>query len=477
MLSYNLSDRGNLSLYEYLYRCIREDIVTGTLDPDDRLPSKRRLAEHLGVSLVTVEGAYAQLVAEGYVYTQVRRGYYVAKLPSRAAPTAAAHPADRARATHKKDEHTNCEVIADFSHPSTHAGSSAAALWAKALRGALVQEPAEELFSTPSAQGSWRLRSAIAAYLAEARGMAADPECIVVGAGAQVLYGVIAMLAGPGAVVGVEDPGYPRMRATYRAYGLDVCPVELDAEGISMAGLEAAGASLVHVMPSHQFPTGRLTSIARRYELLGWASRAEGRWIVEDDYDWEFRLAGRPIPSLASIDAEGRVIYISTFSKSLSAALRMAFAVLPPELVEQLAASGAQAGTVSAIDQIALARLLESGDYERHLARYRKQSRDLRDAFVDALQSGALAGRIAIEEADSGLHFVLSVKTHQREAEIADRARMHGVVLAPLSKYVERALPAEFRDGKARFVMQYDGLAPAMIEQVVRVIEEAVGNS
>ena len=155
----------------------------------------------------------------------------------------------------------------------------------------------------------------------------------------------------------------------------------------------------------------------------------------------------------------------------------MAFAVLPPELVEQLAASGAQAGTVSAIDQIALARLLESGDYERHLARYRKQSRDLRDALVDALRSSRLAKRIAIEEADSGLHFVLSVKTHRGEAEIADRARMHGVVLAPLSKYAERALPAEFRDSKARFVMQYDGLAPAMIEQVVRVIEDAVGNS
>ena len=488
MLSYDMSERGTLSLYEYLYRRIREDIVSGALAPGDRLPSRRPFAEHLGVSLVTIDGAYAQLVAEGYVVARPRRGYYVADLgatrpaaddatgdaqapsptPSRA-PGIGAGRGERDRAP-----------LADFTRPSLRAGSSAAALWSRALRQALAREPEGELFSSPPAQGCPRLRRAIAGYLHGQRGMDVGPESIVVGAGSQMLHGTIALMmaraggepAADAPVVAMEDPGWPALRAVYASRGMRVSPVPMDAEGISVDGVRASGARLVHVMPSHQFPTGRVTTIARRYELLGWAA-STGGWIVEDDYDWEFRLAGRPIPSLAGIDATGCVTYVSTFSKSLSSALRIAFMVLPPRLLEVWRGEpGLAAATVSTIDQIALARLLESGDYERHVARYRTQSREVRDALVRALGATALGARMSVEEADSGLHFVLAVETDATEEQVAERAADLGVRLAPLSRYAAdpRSLP---EDGRARFVMQYDGLDASRVERVADVIVQS----
>lgn len=529
MLSYDMDSRGELGLYEHLYRCIRDDILSGTLDPNDRLPSKRRLAEHLGVSVITVEGAYRQLVAEGYAYSLPKRGFYVSELPRNARSAARVHaattPADSAVVAAQRPNSAGSSAsaassapacFADFTRPSLRSGSSAARLWGKALRAALSQEDEKTLFSSQPPQGSARLRRVIAAYLRTSRGMDVDPDCIVVGAGSQILYGMIPLLAAgvaPESVpvrIALEDPGYPRLYETYRMLGVPVVPVPLDVEGMDVAALGRTEATVAHVMPSHQFPTGRVTSVSRRYELLGWASRRPGRLIVEDDYDWEFRFAGRPIPSLQSIDAEGRVIYLSTFSKSLSAALRIAFAVVPHHLIERLrhaanldpsALFGLFAGTVSSVDQIALARLLESGDYERHLNRYRKESRDVRDALVRALESAFPKGDVAIEEADSGLHFVLALRVEstaepvvapaapepatepsaesavaEAELAIAREALKLGVRLAPLSSYAmgEGGGASGGPDGWARFVMQYDGLEPGLVESAAQAIRRAV---
>lgn len=510
VLSYDMEDRGGLGLYEHLYRCIKNDILAGVLDPHDRLPSKRRLAEHLGVSVITVEGAYRQLVAEGFAYALPKRGFYVSELPQ-SAKSAGQSPAGSSPSkglhvvagAHTQPEAPSPAPFADFTRPSLRSGSSAARLWGKALRSALVQEDESVLFSAQPAQGSPRLRRAIASYLRSSRGMEVDPECVVVGAGSQILYGMVPLLARSGAAAGpfpciaLEDPGYPRLYDTYRMLGASTFPISLDDEGMDVDALARCGASVAHVMPSHQFPTGRVMSVSRRYQLLGWASRQPGRLIVEDDYDWEFRLAGRPIPSLQSIDSQGCVVYLSTFSKSLSAALRIAFAVVPPQLVERLQAHaiagtpaprelfGLFAGTVSSVDQIALARLLESGDYERHLNRYRKESRDVRDALIAALEAQFPKRDIRIEQADSGLHFVLALRAPsaaaapEAEAAIARQALALGVRLAPLSSYAAaqggRAVPqpAPPPDPWARFVMQYDGLEPGLSPNVAQAIHKA----
>lgn len=470
MLDYDMDKRGTLPRYEYLYRQIRDDVLSGELAAEDRLPSKRELAHRLGVALVTVESAYAQLEAEGYVTARPRRGYYVNALPQ----VVASHAAPSLE-TEAAVEPEGPRLVADFSTPATRADSSAANLWERALRQTLAQEPREELFAVQPAQGTERLRSAIAAYLRRARGVVTSPNSIVVGAGAQVVYAMIARLAGRGAPVAVEDPGYGRAWATYEACGCPVCFVPMDDEGLRVDLLAGSGAAVAHVMPSHQFPTGRVTSVARRYELLGWAASG-GRHVVEDDYDCEFRMAGRPVPPLLASDTASRVIYVNTFSKSLSSALRLAYLVLPPDLMDAWRRDlGFLACTVSVVDQVALARLLESGDYERHVSRFRAQQRRLRDALVDALEASALGDRLTFEEADSGLHFVLAVEVArdpmEAEQAIAREALARGVRLAPLSGYAHEEPNATRGDGCARFVMQYDGLDQTDVGKVADVLD------
>ncbi|RHD76107.1 PLP-dependent aminotransferase family protein [Olsenella sp. AM30-3LB] len=464
MQGIDLTGREELPLYEYLYRCIRDQVVAGQIAAGERLPSRRTLAERLGVSVVTVEGAYAQLVAEGYVVARSRRGYYAASLPS--LPNAAAAMPVVAASAHAakagwEDKRAAGSVPYDLTRGANVASPGAARLWERALRDVLAHESDDVLYRTPPARGVPRLREAIAAHLARSRGMSVDPSLVVVGAGAQTLYGLVAQLLREGGSVGVEDPGYARASETYRAHGLDVRYLPLDGEGISVRALRGSDVVMAHVMPSHQFPTGRVMSVARRYELLGWAAEKDGRYVVEDDYDCELRLAGRPIPALASIDATGSVIYLNTFSKSLSSALRIAYLVLPASLD---AASDERLGflstTVPAIDQVALAQALESGAYERHVARYRRDMREVRDALAEGLLDGPAGQRVRIEEADSGIHFVLAVEDDGRgEAGIAAAARETGVGLTPLSSFVRASEHAGTPDGLARFVVQYDGLS------------------
>ena len=464
MQGIDLTGRGELPLYEYLYRCIRNQVVTGAIAAGERLPSRRVLAERLGVSVVTVEGAYAQLVAEGYVIARPRRGYYAASLPSlpdMAVATPVSSAAELAPAGVAEDQSAAGRVPYDLTRGASVACPGAARLWERALRDVLAHEPDDVLYRTPPARGVPRLREAIATHLARSRGMSVDPRLVVVGAGAQTLYGLVAQLLCEGGSVGVEDPGYSRASETYRTHGLDVHYLPLDGEGISVRALRGSGATVAHVMPSHQFPTGRVMSVARRYELLGWAAEQDGRYVVEDDYDCELRLAGRPIPALASIDATGSVMYLNTFSKSLSSALRIAYLVLPAALDaaydERL---GFLSTTVPAIDQVALAQALESGAYERHVARYRHDMREVRDALVEGLLDGPSGERVRFEEADSGIHFVLAVRDKGcGETGIAAVAREVGVGLAPLSSFARVPEHTGAPDGLARFVVQYDSLS------------------
>lgn len=469
MLDYDLESRGELSLYEFVYRSIRRDIEAGTLASHEKLPSKRAFAQHLGVSLITVENAYAQLVTEGYCYTKPRSGYYVSEL---SAVTDVSKPDKSAPATFVMlSDEVHPDVCHDLSRVDVDP-AMVSRVWGKALRRVLSAESDEELYGSQPPKGTLRLRRAIARRLHETRGLEADPERIVVGAGSQLLDAALVQLLRPRGSVALENPGYPRLAQIYESAGLPVSPIGLDDEGMSMEGLQASDASLVHVMPSHQFPTGIVTSIRRRYELLAWASEVEGRYIVEDDYDAPFRLAGRPVASLASIDVTGHVIYTNTFSKSLGPALRMAFMVLPPKLAEAWDERvGFYANTVSVIDQIALARMIEEGDYERHVNRYRKAQRDVRDAFIDEMVRFAPSGRVRVEQADSGLHFVLSIEGAD-EGRIAAAALDRGVRLSPMDDY---ALAPLSPHDDARFAIQYGGLDVESAREAARIIAGCIG--
>ncbi len=465
MLDYDLAKRGSNSLYEYLYQCIRDDILSGAITAHEHLPSKRALADHLAVSVITVENAYGQLAAEGYIYSLPRRGFYASELPdaSRVAhtTTAAGDVRDRdvrdvtgVRATSGASRQASSTLA-----PLAASTLEAARLWQRALRSTLASEDEAEAFSPAPAQGTLRLRRAIASYLRGSRGMEVDPACIVVGAGAQLLDTMLVQLIGRDATYAVEDPGYLRLTRIYQACGCHVRHISLDAEGPCLRELEAKDVDVLHLMPSHQFPTGRVTSVARRYGLLSWAAAKPGRYLIEDDYDCEFRLAGRPIPPLAAIDASGRVIYTNTFSKSLSSALRLAYMVLPAPLMERFDSElGFYSSTVSSIDQITLARLLETGEYERHVMRVRKRAREVRDALRDALGELNVGGRITMEEADAGLHCLLSVESDLDEAELARRATQNGIPAAPLSEYAWCRENAVAPDGRRRLVVRYEDL-------------------
>lgn len=449
MLDYDMGARGDCSLYDYLYQRIRDDVMSGEIAVGQRLPSKRALAQHLGVSVVTVEGAYAQLVAEGYVRSRPRSGYFACAVPKVVGLSGVSAPeVGGAGVVRPADDDTDLTSSTSFS-------GDAARLWARALRQTLASEPEDEVFAPAPAQGFARLRRAIAGHLRQTRGLAVDPSRIVVGAGAQMLDVMISQLVGVGHTFAVEDPGYVRLTRIYEACGQRVLHVPLDEQGVCVDAL--GDADVLHLMPSHQFPTGRVTSISRRYELLGWAAARSGRWLVEDDYDCEFRLAGRPVPALLSIDAAGRVIYTNTFSKSLGSALRLAYMVLPEELMDRYSRElGFYSSTVSSVQQVTLARILEDGSYERHVARVRKRCRDVRDALVAAVRSRG--GTMRVEEPDSGLHAVVAV--YGDAAAVAKRALAAGIPQAafvPMDRYAWDGVNAS-DDDLTRFVVPYDAL-------------------
>ena len=463
MLDYNLEQRGEASLYEYVYQQIRDDIVAGRIAAGEHLPSKRAFASHLGISVITIENAYSQLLAEGYICSKPRRGYYACELPEAPVLASAETELDRDSATAGLSAHDIGEQPEQFA-PLSPSALEAARLWQSALRATLTSEDEREIFSPAPAQGTARLRCAIAHHLRGTRGMNVNPDNIVIGAGAQLLDTMLVQLLGADKIYAVEDPGYLRLTRIYQAMGCKVRHIPLDGEGVNLGELLDAGADVLHLMPSHQYPTGLVTSIARRYALLSWAAEQPGRYLIEDDFDCEFRLAGKPIPALASIDAAQSVIYTNTFSKSLSSALRLAYMVLPDELMERFRRElGFYASSVSSVDQVALARLLESGDYERHVNRVRVRAREARDGLVALVRKAFPAGEVSIEHADAGLYCTVVAECEAGESSFARALTHSSIPFIDISDCFWCADGASVPENSTQILVQYDDLSPKVL--------------
>ena len=476
MLDYNLEQRGGASLYEYVYQQIRDDIVAGRIAAGEHLPSKRAFASHLGISVITIENAYSQLLAEGYICSKPRRGYYACELPEAPVLASAAEDADRDSAPAGLNTHDAGGQSEQFALLSPSA-LEAARLWQSALRATLTSEDEREIFSPAPAQGTARLRCAIAHHLRGTRGMNVNPDNIVIGAGAQLLDTMLAQLLGTDKIYAVEDPGYLRLTRIYQAMGCKVRHIPLDGEGVNLGELLDAGADVLHLMPSHQYPTGLVTSIARRYALLSWAAEQPGRYLIEDDFDCEFRLAGKPIPALASIDAAQSVIYTNTFSKSLSSALRLAYMVLPDELMERFRRElGFYASSVSSVDQVALARLLESGDYERHVNRVRVRAREARDGLAAIVRKAFPAGEVSIEHADAGLYCTVVAECEAGESSFT-RALMHSSIpFIDISDCFWCTDGASVPENSTQILVQYDDLSPKVLNTLELQLTGALCN-
>lgn len=429
MLTYDLEDRGTRTLYEFLYRKIKADIMEGRLKAHDKLPSKRNLAQHLKISVVTVENAYSQLLLEGYLYSIQKRGYFVCALEqltkSKAQPIEIAKPDRKQQSTHCLDLTSNSICLDKFPF----------SVWSKLMREVLSERNTQLLNAAPY-NGVEELRRAIAAHLQDFRGLAVSPEQIVVGAGTEYLYGMIIQLLGRDNVFGIENPGYKKIADIYRSNGVSYAYIGLDQSGLSVTELAKSRANILHISPAHHFPTGIVMPIKRRQELLKWAYQKDHRYIIEDEYDSEFRFNGRPIQTLQSIDANQRVIYINTFTKTIAPSIRISYMVLPEHLIKRYHQTlSFYSSTVPSFEQYTLARFISKGYFEQHLNRMRNYYKIQRDLIIDAIKLSPLAQSLSILEEDAGLHFLLKVYTNRTDAELKQVAEEQGIKIAFLSEY------------------------------------------
>lgn len=351
----------NEKKYYFLYRTLKNDILQGVIAPGARLPSKRALAERYGVSVITAEYAYRQLIDEGYVYTRERSGYYVQPI------TGLRPPADEARAP--------LALLPDEPPAPGDGGGFPYSVWFRILRR-VMSEYGERLVERSPNKGCARLRNALAAYLLRSRGMFAQPAQIIVGSGSEQLYESVVRVLGADRTYGIEYPSYEQIEAVYAGSGARVERLPLASDGIESGALAVSRADVLHVTPFHSYPSGATAPAAKRFEYLQWAARRD-RWIVEDDFDSEFSRPGQPLETLWSLDEDGCVIYINTFSKSLSPSMRMGYMILPERLLPRYdEVLGRFSCTVPLLEQYALAAFIDGGYFEQHLSRRRRQLGD-----------------------------------------------------------------------------------------------------
>ena len=467
MLTYSFENTGSDPLYIYLYKCIKNDILAGKIRPGEKLPSKRSFAKNLGISVITIEGAYGQLAEEGYIYSLPKKGFFVNDLK---------YTAGKAKSS-KKDMDTHKAVLsggqtaflADFTSNQTDTEIFPFSIWTKTMREVMLDER-EALMVNPPCGGIMELRRAIAKYLLDFRGMHVRAEQIIVGAGTEYLYSLLIQILGRDNVFGIENPGYHKSARIYEQMDVPYEYVDIDAKGVTADALVQKGITVIHTSPSHHFPTGIVMPVSRRYELLGWAADGEGRYIIEDDYDSELRMNGRPLPTLQSIDVTGRVIYMNTFTKTLCSTVRISYMVLPENLADYFYENlNFYSCTVSNFEQYTLARFMENGSFEKHINRLRRYYQNKRDAFLDALHSHPLGKCVQLHEKEAGVHFLMQLHTKKPEKDVIAAAKAAGVRLNPVSGYY--AGPAAGQENV--YVMNYSSLKPEHIDTAIEAIRHA----
>ena len=451
MLTYELKKSPGVPLYEALYRCIRGDILSGRLQTDEKLPSKRALAEHLEVSKITVEAAYNQLLSEGYIRSQEKVGYFVEAVEQQSAlPASVCKPDASAPAPVRLDLTANGTGHFPFS------------VWMKLQREVMLDYGETLLLALPN-QGIPELRQAIARHLAAFRGMTVDPDMILIGAGTDFLYNLLIQLLGRDKIYAVEEPGYGKIRKIYAAGGVECVSAPMDALGVRPDALQ--NADILHISPSHHFPTGNVPPVSRRQELLNWARQGE-KWIIEDDYDSEFRFDSHPKPAMQSLDGE-RVIYMNTFSKSLAPSIRISYMVLPRALMAQFQTLlGFYSCTVPSFEQYTLARFLSRGYFEKHINRMRKFYKSRRNQVVSALKNCAFSDKLTILEQDAGLHFLLRVDTDLTDRELTEKLESMGIRVQALSSYYH-----DKSENLHCLVVNYSALKEEAFAQILTDIE------
>lgn len=432
-----IDKNANTPLYFQLYEYFKHDINSGNMLKGEKLPSKRQLANHLQCSLNTVQAAYNQLADEGYIVAKTRSGFYVAEVQN-------IIPAEHYDNLLVQDEKSAKNCAYDFSPHGIDSNGFPILQWRK-LCNSVISKENEDLFRVSNLQGLSGLRSSIARYLHRYRGVLCSPKQIIISSGTEYLFQLLIQIFDQNYVYAIENPGYEKLALLFNSNRAKYLPFQIDKHGIDIERIERSSANVACITPSHQFPMGSIMPINRRIRLLNWAYNAPDRYIIEDDYDSEFRYTGKPIPSLQGLDSENRVIYLGSFSKSLTPALRISYMVVPPQLMGVFHQKMSfYACSVPAIEQEILNRFIENGFYERHLNRMRKLYREKRELLVLAIQQ--LLPSVEIIGANAGLHMVLKVNNCMPEERLIQKAKEQSVQVYGVSRYFSGSVPAEYRD-------------------------------
>lgn len=414
-------------IYEQIYTHIRQEIKNGNLTAGMKLPSCRGLASYLSVSRNTVDMAYGQLMSEGYIESRPKKGYFVSEIGDLMDMGVFQRETAPIRQRERKWE-------IDFSPDGVDMEYFPYNRWRKLMKEALMDNN-KELFQTGDPMGDIHLRRAVRQYLHQSRGVSCKEDQILIGAGLDYLLLLLCQVLGTKRKVAMEEATYKQAYRIFDQMDYEIIPVSMDLHGIDVEELNRSNADLVYVMPSHQFPTGTVMTVHRRNRLLSWAMEGEDRYIIEDDYDSEFRYQGKPIPSLQAADPAGKVIYAGTFSKAIAPAIRVGYLVLPWELLDRFRErAGFYSCSVSRIDQTVLEHFIKEGYFERHLNRMRGIYRAKHEYFLKEIKKMPKIVRVSGESA--GLHLVLYFPKQISEEKLMDLAEKQGVKVYSFQDYL-----------------------------------------
>lgn len=458
-----LEKKSSDPIYIQLANYIKQEILSGRIKPQEKLPSKRHLANHLGLSLNTIHSSYEQLCAEGYVESQPRRGLFVMQMEEDV------FTQDDSQMATPKKQSTQSEIKYNFNSGRVDLTNFPYSIWRKLTVQSLYEDEGE-LFYNGDPQGEYLLRGEIAKYLFASRGVKCAPEQIVIGAGNQVLIGLLCLIIGKNHTYALENPGYYRAGTVLHDHGINTVYLPLDDDGMDINLLKGSNASVVYVTPSHQFPYGMIMPIHRRMELLKWAEELEG-YIIEDDYDGEYRFKGKPIPSLQGLDSNGRVIYLGTFSKSLIPSIRISYMVLPPALLKVYQDTyTVYQQTVSRLHQDTLYRFMKDGYWQSHLNKMRTLYRKKHTILLSAIKNH-LGESVTVIGEKSGLHIVLEVSNGLNECELINRAMKAGVKIYPFSLYYQGSI----ENLTPKVLLGFGSLSELELEKGILLLKEAWG--
>ncbi|WEG11124.1 PLP-dependent aminotransferase family protein [Pullulanibacillus sp. KACC 23026] len=469
MLFLTIDHSRDTYIYHQIYEGIKAAIFQEKLAAHEKLPSKRKLADQLKVSVNSVANAYEQLLAEGYIYTKERSGYFVEVIT----PFINLQPSDRKKLSLElKEVELDKEGWLSLSHMTADSSMFPFKEWLRCEQKA-VKHHKRELTEIPHRQGPYLVRQTISRMIAITRGVVCEPEQIVIGAGTQSL--VQQMMGGQKeeTIIAMENPGYSRFFNLLKGMGFNVQLVQLDAQGIDIKEVESVDADFLFVTPSHQFPTGKIMPISRRIELLNWASQSNGRYIVEDDYDSEFKYETDNIPSLQSLDLNQRVIYTGTFSKSLLPGFRISYMVLPIEILRnyrETAHDFMQSSNLLAL--YTLHYFIESGEYAKHIKRMNHYYESKRKQLIEILKK-RFNNRIRIADIPAGLHFLADFKTDKNYEEIERRATEEKLEIYTMRRFM---LNNKFKEKKCvsmvlGFANIHEGQMEEAVERLHKIIE------